>query len=211
MSVSISVCASVSVSLYLCACVLTSLCRFVSLSLFLCVCPCLYLWRFLSLSLDLTSLSLPRSLSFSLSFFQLMFCSEFRMLSRSSAMRWLRLVGSLKSWVSFAEYCLFYWALLQKRPIILRSLLIVATQHHLLSWYICAMSSWYLANISPDHLNTTDSITNSTCRWCHDLLSWYICWVRDIYELICWVRDVYNTKCIVFEWSGDMLAKYHDF
>jgi len=42
-------------------------------------------------------------------------------------MRWLRLVGSLKSYVSSAEYSLFYRALLQKRPIILRSLLIVAT------------------------------------------------------------------------------------
>jgi len=42
-------------------------------------------------------------------------------------MRWLRLVGSLELQVSFAEYCLFYRALLQKRPIILRSLLIVAT------------------------------------------------------------------------------------
>ena len=40
---------------------------------------------------------------------------------------WLRLVGSFKSYVSFAEYSLFYGALLQKRPIILRSLLIEAT------------------------------------------------------------------------------------
>ena len=32
--------------------------------------------------------------------------------------------------VSFAEYSLFYRALLQKRPIILRSLLIVATPYH---------------------------------------------------------------------------------
>ena len=44
-------------------------------------------------------------------------------------MRWLRLVGSLKSQVSFAEYRLCYRALLQKRPIILRSLLIVATPY----------------------------------------------------------------------------------
>jgi len=41
-------------------------------------------------------------------------------------MGWLRFVGSLKFEVSFAEYRLFYRALLQKRPIILRSLLIVA-------------------------------------------------------------------------------------
>jgi len=45
------------------------------------------------------------------------------------AMGWLQLVGSLKLQVSFAEYSLFYRALLQKRPIILRSLLIVATPY----------------------------------------------------------------------------------
>jgi len=39
-------------------------------------------------------------------------------------MGWLRLVGSLKLQVSFAEYSLFYRALLQKRLVILRSLLI---------------------------------------------------------------------------------------
>jgi len=44
-------------------------------------------------------------------------------------MGWLRLVGSLKSEVSFAEYRLIYRALLQKRPIILRSLLIEATPY----------------------------------------------------------------------------------
>jgi len=46
-------------------------------------------------------------------------------------MRWLRLVCSLKWYVSFAEYRLFYRAraLLQKRPIILRSLLIEASPY----------------------------------------------------------------------------------
>jgi len=47
------------------------------------------------------------------------------------AMGWLRLVGSLKLYVSFAESDLFYRALLQKRPIVLRSLLIVATPYAL--------------------------------------------------------------------------------
>jgi len=42
-------------------------------------------------------------------------------------MGWLPLVGSLKLHISLAEYRLFYRALLQKRPIILRSLLIAAT------------------------------------------------------------------------------------
>ena len=48
---------------------------------------------------------------------------------RISAMGWLRLVGSLKLYVSFAEYRLFSRALLQKRPIIIRSLLIIATPY----------------------------------------------------------------------------------
>jgi len=47
----------------------------------------------------------------------------------STCMGWLRLVGSLQLLVSFVEYCLFYRALLQKRHMILRSLLIVATPY----------------------------------------------------------------------------------
>jgi len=39
------------------------------------------------------------------------------------------LVGSLKLQVSFAEHGLFYRALLQKKPIILRSLQIVVTPY----------------------------------------------------------------------------------
>jgi len=38
--------------------------------------------------------------------------------SAISAMGWLRSVGSIKLQVSFAEYCLFYRALLQKRLMI---------------------------------------------------------------------------------------------
>jgi len=44
-------------------------------------------------------------------------------------MGWLRLVGSLKLQASFAEYNLFCKALLRKRPVILRSLVIVATPY----------------------------------------------------------------------------------
>jgi len=48
---------------------------------------------------------------------------------QENGMGWLRLVGYLKLWVSFAEYRLFYTALLQKRPMILRSPLIVAAPY----------------------------------------------------------------------------------
>ena len=46
---------------------------------------------------------------------------------QETPMGWLRLVVSLKLHISFVEHSLFYRALLQKNPIILRSLLIVAT------------------------------------------------------------------------------------
>jgi len=52
-------------------------------------------------------------------------------------MGWLRLVGSLKSQVCCAECSLFCRALLQKRPIILRSLLIVATIYTCASCILC--------------------------------------------------------------------------
>ena len=44
-------------------------------------------------------------------------------------MGWLWLVGSLELQVSFAEYSLFYRVLLQKRPIISSSLLVIATSY----------------------------------------------------------------------------------
>jgi len=50
------------------------------------------------------------------------------------AMRWLTLGGPLQLYVTFAEYSLFYRALLQKRPVILRSLLVVATPYRLGPW-----------------------------------------------------------------------------
>jgi len=46
-----------------------------------------------------------------------------------TTMGWLRIVGSLKLQVSIGEYSLFNRALLQKRAIPLRSLLIIATPY----------------------------------------------------------------------------------
>ena len=56
-----------------------------------------------------------------------------------TTMGWLRLVGSLKLQISFGEYRLFDRALLQKRPVILRSLLIVATPY--INAYTCISTS----------------------------------------------------------------------
>jgi len=54
---------------------------------------------------------------------------SFICVTRLPSMGWVRIVGSFKLQVSFAEYSLFYRALLQKRPMILRSQLIVATPY----------------------------------------------------------------------------------
>ena len=79
-----------------------------------------------------------------------------------SAIGWLRLVGSLKISVSFAEYSLFYRALLQKRPVFLGSLLVVATPYclptHLLTFE--AHSDDLLLIYSPSKL--TQMICSST-------------------------------------------------
>jgi len=56
-------------------------------------------------------------------------CCTFSRITIAITVGWLRLIGSLQLWVSFVAYCLFYRALLQKRPLILRSLLIVATPY----------------------------------------------------------------------------------
>ena len=57
---------------------------------------------------------------------------------------WLRLVGSLKLQVSFAEYHLLYGALLQKRLVILRSLLIIATpEYKSKSTCVCVLNMYY--------------------------------------------------------------------
>ena len=59
-------------------------------------------------------------------------------ISQRLTMGWLQWVGSFKFLVSFAEYRLLYRTLLQKRPIIWRSLLIVATSYVLISQRLMA-------------------------------------------------------------------------
>ena len=64
------------------------------------------------------------------------------------AMGWLRSVGSIKLQVSFAEYRLFYRALLQKRPIIESILLTVATPYSLSRkndiYFFCFVTIMYI-------------------------------------------------------------------
>ena len=71
-------------------------------------------------------------------------------------MGWLQLVGSLKVQDSFAEYSLFYRGLLQKRTIILRSLLIVATP------YLCILTNTYTHLITHIHASDGTGTNHST-------------------------------------------------
>ena len=80
----------------------------------------------------------------------------------------LRVVGSLKWHVSFAEYRLFYRALLQKRPMILRGLLIVATPYKILKGLHCPHTWQHLTVLCPcrrDVLGRTSG--RSTCTYTH--------------------------------------------
>jgi len=59
-------------------------------------------------------------------------------------MEWLRFVGTLKSYVFFAECSLFYRTLLQKRPVNLRSLVIHLTK----KWSFRGCFRWYVLALS---------------------------------------------------------------
>jgi len=99
-----NICAHVYyMSICLCVCVSTCLCFCVSICLCVCVSMCLCV-----------CISMSEAAG--------------RAGARYS-MEWLRLVGSFKLYVSFAEYSLFHRSLLEKRLMILRSLLIEATPY----------------------------------------------------------------------------------
>jgi len=83
-------------------------------------------------------------------------------------MGWLRLVGPLKLQVSLAEYRLFYRDLLQKSPIIWRSLLIVATPYTAKFVVLsdeCLVNKLQHTTIHGNTLQRTESVSNkSPCK-----------------------------------------------
>jgi len=89
-------------------------------------------------------------------------------------MGWLWLVGSLKIQVAFAEYSLFYRALLQKRPVFLGSLRIVASSY-VVCW--CVVKRCWHAECLGVCCGVWACIGVSTCR--HVFVSWCVvkrCW-----------------------------------
>jgi len=96
-------------------------------------------------------------------------------------MGWLQLVGSFQFYVSFAEYRPFCRVLLQKRPIILRSLLIIATPYfnmschdllgvcHLMTYLVSEECMWYRIDNNVElecvkHTNTLIASANISSR-----------------------------------------------
>ena len=115
-------------------------------------------------------------------------------------MGWLRLVGSLKLQVSFAEYRLFYRALLQKRPMILRSLLIEATPY---------MHLWAL--FTHDVLETLICLSYRIHIYeymcgCHKLFDCtYVFWMCGCHELI---GSTYMKKNTYVQPIADRVAQH---
>ena len=89
-------------------------------------------------------------------------------MSQGTCMGWLRSVGSIKLQVSFAEYRLFYRALLQKRPIILSILLTKATPYDQVITHVW-MSHVTHMNESFPHDSVRDSyaFAQSMCDMTH--------------------------------------------
>ena len=96
----------------------------------------------------------------------------------------------LKLQVSFAEYSLFYRALLQKRPIILRSLLTEATRSDSLTWLI-DMTHWH------DSLTWLIDMTHwhDSLTWLIDMTHWHdtLTWLIDMtywHDSLTWLFDM---------------------
>ena len=93
--------------------------------------------------------------------------------TRSSVMGWLRLVGCLKIYVSLQNIGLFCRALLQKRPIFLSILLIVATPYvtlvscELTSHWVHNSLSWQVTEFTSHWVDTSLSsqLTELTSHW----------------------------------------------
>ena len=127
-------------------------------------------------------------------------------------MGWLWLVGSLQIKVSFAEYSLFYRVLLQKRPMFLGSLLIVATlyQQAMSLESLCGIQlsdKWVMSHICTRHVAYIwiSHITHmdESCLWiifCKILLAnkWVMLhiWMSHVaYTWLSHVTDI-NQSCL---------------
>ena len=114
--------------------------------------------------------------------------SRTKFIHPSYTMEWFRLVGSLKLHVSFAEYRLFYRALLQRGPVIWRSLLIVATPYCNLTsqsfFHPIRSSITYPCNLNTFILASYDSVSHRilSAFICYCNLTWHSCFHFMLYD-----------------------------
>jgi len=103
-------------------------------------------------------------------------------------MGWLRLVGSLKLQVSFAEYRLFWRALLQKKPIILRhNITIEAINCNIPGWrrsYVCQRPTWVR--------------TGSIHAWCIYNIYWFV-YQREMTALV-YGSTTHSGSYLIYVW-----------
>ena len=89
-------------------------------------------------------------------------------------MGWLRLVGSLKLYVSLQNIGLFYRALLQKRPVILKSLLAEANPYDIMLDEVLE----YIHDSMYEYMCTEyihDSMYGYMCtEYIHDIMRYYV-------------------------------------
>jgi len=126
----------------------------------------------------------------------------------------LHLVGSLKSKVSFAEYHLFNRALLQRRPIISRSLLIVATPYPIfyVSYIINTLHHIYYSYLLffpplPRRSHSTYILCYMYIRWIHECVRVCVCVcacqrAREggcvaVLKSPNWLHDSYDHTCVI--------------
>jgi len=113
-------------------------------------------------------------------------------------MGWLRFVGSLRLYVSFAEYSLFYRSLLQKRPITLRSLLIEATPYPPTTAAVCFDFSIHLYEILKSQLATV-AVCVAVCvlqRVLQCVLHWLQSLVKDSQKSARYCCSVCLLQCV---------------
>jgi len=150
----------------------------------LCIYICIYIYMYIYTYLDIVKFM--RNLHVNInSYLSFTYTQELGLKACTDASTgWLRLVGSLKLYVSLESVGLFCRALLQQRPIISRSLLVVATP------YFTLASVHYFYTDCCMHINTYIYMCVNICVYVHI----YVYGEFDV--LLCYMYSIYTYTCI---------------
>ena len=118
-------------------------------------------------------------------------------------MGWLRSVGSNKLEVSFAEYRLFYRALLQKRPVILSILLTKATPY--LSWLVDMYHDWCIRAMTHLHVPWQIYIGPVIHTWRDSCIQDMRCGAFMCYDLFYMCHDSFILGRAIHTWRDSCI------